>query len=119
MDRPFDTALRALLTALFLWFGLTKLSGAESAVALYEALGFGQGVRYVTGSVETAGALLLWVPGLGGPAAAALAVTMVIGFTAKTVFVGGATWHLAALFVLAAGAAWRWRAETLALLRRA
>ena len=101
MDRPFDTALRALLTALFLWFGLTKLSGAESAVALYEGLGFGQGVR------------------LGGPAAAALAVTMVIGFTAKTVFVGGATWHLAALFVLAAGAAWRWRAETLALLRRA
>ncbi|QFU07813.1 hypothetical protein PARPLA_02100 [Rhodobacteraceae bacterium THAF1] len=94
-----DTArqgLRAALTLGFLWFGLTKLTGTAGTVALYDALGFGQWPRFVTGTVETLGALALWSP-LARLAALALFITMIVGFTAKTMLVGPPVWHIAAM----------------------
>ena len=103
-----DTArpvLRAGLTLAFLWFGLTKLTGQAGTVELYEALGFGQWPRFVTGSVETLAALALWTP-LAPAACLALMVTMAIGFSAKVLLVGGMVVHLLALGLLAALLLW-------------
>ncbi|SPJ24458.1 DoxX family protein [Palleronia abyssalis] len=91
--------LRGALTLAFLYFGLEKLLGLPAAVALYDALGFGQWPRYVTGTVETLGALALWTP-FALPAAAVLIATMVVGFTAKTLLVGPPVLHIAILGVL-------------------
>ena len=57
---PFMTALRAALTLAFLYFGLRKLGSFNTDVAIYEAIGFGQFPRYITGSIEIIGAGLLW-----------------------------------------------------------
>ncbi|MXQ06629.1 DoxX family membrane protein [Alphaproteobacteria bacterium GH1-50] len=113
------TLLRAGLTLAFLYFGLTKLLGTPSAVALYEALGMGQWIRYVTGSVETLGAVALWVPGAQALAALALTLTMVLAIFAMLVFIGGAWWHLALLLVLSALAAYAYRGQLAALVSRA
>lgn len=88
--------LRLGLLLAFLYFGLEKLLGLPRAVALYDALGFGQWPRYVTGSVETLSALALLTP-VSAYACLALAATMAVGFTAKLLLVGPPVWHLAAL----------------------
>ena len=88
--------LRTVLSLAFAWFGLEKLLGLPGAVALYDALGFGQWPRYVTGTVETLGAVLLWTA--AAPLAAlALIATMAVGLTAKAVLVGPPVIHIAAL----------------------
>ncbi len=93
--------LRAGLILCVLYFGLEKLLGLPGAVALYDALGFGQWPRYVTGAVETGSALALLTP-LAPWACLALIVTMAIGATAKVLLVGPPIWHLIALALAAA-----------------
>lgn len=93
--------LRAGLILSFLYFGLEKLLGLPGAVALYDALGFGQWPRYVTGTVETLGALALLTP-VSQWACLALVATMVVGATAKALLVGPPIWHLIALALAAA-----------------
>lgn len=88
--------LRWALVGAYLYFGLEKLLGLPGAVALYDALGFGQWPRYVTGSVETLGALALLTP-VAPVAGLALMATMAVGFTAKSLLVGPPVWHIAAL----------------------
>ncbi|MCZ4350890.1 DoxX family protein [Roseovarius aestuarii] len=55
--------LRGLLTLAFVAAGLAKLAGAEMMVATFEAVGVGQWFRYVTGLIEVAAPILLWLPG--------------------------------------------------------
>lgn len=98
----FITLLRGGLTLAFLWYGLTKLLGTPDAIALYEALGFGHIPRFITGSIETFGAVALWIPGLQGLSALALTVTMAVGLSAMLFIIGGPWWHLALLLVLSA-----------------
>lgn len=116
---PLLTLLRAGLTLAFLYFGLTKLLGSPSAVALYETLGLGQWIRYVTGSVETLGALALWIPGAQGLAALALTFTMVLGLSAMLIIIGGAWGHLALLLILSALATYAYRRQISDLIGRA
>jgi hypothetical protein len=47
---------------MFLMVGFFKLSGDPRLVGLFDAIGFGQWFRYVTGSLEVLGALLLLIP---------------------------------------------------------
>ena len=101
MPEGLRQGLRAALTLGFLWFGLTKLTGTAGTVALYDALGFGQWPRFVTGSVETVGALALW-SSFARLAALALVATMIAGFSAKALLVGPPVWHIATMGVLAA-----------------
>lgn len=101
MARGLRRALRAGLTLCFLYFGLEKLLGLPGAVALYDALGVGQWPRYVTGTVETAGAIGLLTPAAHW-ASLALILTMLVGFTAKALLVGPPVWHLLALAVATA-----------------
>src|SRR4029077_11283297 len=51
---------------MFLMVGFFKLSGDPRMVALFDAIGLGQWFRYVTGSLEVLGALLLLIPRLSG-----------------------------------------------------
>lgn len=69
--------LRGLLTLAFVAAGLAKLAGAEMMVATFEAVGIGQWFRYVTGLIEVAAPILLWLPGQQVAGAAVLGATMV------------------------------------------
>lgn len=51
--------LRLLMIAAFVMAAAGKMTGAPEAVAIFEALGVGQWMRYLTGSMELAGAILL------------------------------------------------------------
>ncbi len=55
--------LRVLLGMAFLLIGTTKLAGIANTVAYFEAIGWGQWFRYLTGSLDVVGVLLLFVPG--------------------------------------------------------
>lgn len=80
--------LQAGLAALFAMAGLTKLAGSPEMVQLFGDIGAGQGLRYLVGSLEVAGAVGLLVPRLAGPAALGLAALMV-GATVTNVVVLG------------------------------
>jgi uncharacterized membrane protein YphA (DoxX/SURF4 family) len=95
--------LRTLLSLAFLYYGLRKLGGFPAEVAIYEAIGFGQFPRFVTGSVEVGGALLLWVHGWRGVAGLILMTTVCIGLAALLIWVGPPYWHM--LVLIAASAA--------------
>src|SRR6266850_2022754 len=51
---------------MFLMVGFLKISGDPQLVGLFEAIGIGQWFRYLTGSLEVLGAVLLLIPRLSG-----------------------------------------------------
>lgn len=95
-------AIRAVLTAAFLAAGLAKLAGVEMMVATFDAIGWGQWFRYVTGAIEVGAAVLLWVPGLQALAAAALVATMSGAVIAHLVVLGPSAVPALVLGLLAA-----------------
>lgn len=56
--------------------GLGKLAGAPEMVQLFDAVGIGQWLRYVTGTLELLGSILLLVPAGAGAGALLLAGVM-------------------------------------------
>ena len=46
----------------FLLIGVTKLTGTANTVGYFEAIGWGQWFRYLTGSLDVVGVVLLFVP---------------------------------------------------------
>ena len=46
----------------FLLIGTTKLTGTANTVEYFEAIGWGQWFRYLTGSLDVVGVALLFVP---------------------------------------------------------
>lgn len=68
---------RALLTLVFVGAGASKLIGVSMMVETFEAIGFGQWLRYFTGIVEVGGAALLWWPNRQVIGASILGGTMV------------------------------------------
>ena len=68
---------RALLTLVFVGAGASKLIGVSMMVETFEAIGFGQWLRYFTGIVEVGGAALLWWPNRQVVGASILGGTMV------------------------------------------
>jgi len=86
--------LIAIKTALALAFaaaGLAKLTGAEMMVQTFDAVGVGQWFRYLTGLIEVAGAILLWVPGIQFIGAGLLTCTMIGAVLAHLFILGTAT----------------------------
>src|SRR5712664_1304997 len=73
---------------MFLMVGYLKLSGNAQLVGLFQAIGLGQWFRYLTGSLEVAGAILLLIPRTSGLAALMLAGVMV-GAVITHVFIVG------------------------------
>lgn len=74
--------LRVVLGLAFLAAGASKLAGAPAMVAMFAKIGFGQWFRILTGLLEVAGAIGLFVPRFAVYAASMLGVVMVgaIGF---------------------------------------
>ena len=74
--------LRVVVGLAFLAAGGSKLAGAPAMVAMFAKIGFGQWFRILTGLLEVAGAIGLFVPRFTVYAASLLAVVMVgaIGF---------------------------------------
>jgi len=78
--RPWITVVlwvaQVALAVLFAVVGVQKLIGTPAEVALFDAIGFGQWFRYVSGLCELAGAVGLLIPRLAGLAAAGLVGVM-------------------------------------------
>ncbi len=86
-----DISARTLLTLAFAAAGLFKLAGADMMVQVFDNVGLGQWFRYLTGLIEVGAAILLWVPGLRGLAAAILLATMIGAVLAHALVLGMAT----------------------------
>ena len=106
MTRYINLGIKALLTLAFLAAGLAKLSGVEMMVGTFEAIGVGQWFRYVTGAIEVAGAILLWLPGLAGFGAGLLTATMTGAVLAHVFILGPSAVPALVLGVLSGYTAW-------------
>ena len=87
-----NVALWVLQIAVALFFlvaGWPKLVGAPPMVQAFEAIGFGQWFRHVTGLLEIGGAILLFVPAFAGFGAVTLAIVMIGAILAHIVVLGG------------------------------
>ncbi len=93
-------ALKIIAGLAFLAAGVAKLSGAPMMVATFDAIGFGQWFRYLTGAIETVSAVLLFVPGVQAFGALLLAATMCGAILAHILVLGAAT-GIPALVLLA------------------
>jgi putative oxidoreductase len=108
--------LRLGLAAMFAGAGLAKLAGDAAMVEMFTDIGAGQGLRYVVGTCELAGAVGLLVPRLAGIAACGL-VGLMIGATITNVFVLEVTPALTLTFLAAAAVvAWFRRDDVRALV---
>ncbi|NDU75364.1 DoxX family protein [Actinomadura sp. DSM 109109] len=97
---------------------LPKFAGQADAVRTFEEIGWGQWLRYVTGTVEAAGAIGLVVPRLAGLAAAGL-IGLMGGAALTQLLVLEPAWALlpAGFAVVLAAVAWDRRTESREVLR--
>ena len=103
-------------TGMFLMVGFLKLSGNPQLVGLFEAIGIGQWFRYLTGSLEVAGAILLLIPRTSGLAALMLAGVMACAVVTHVFIVGGSPLGAIILLVVTGIVAWGRRRRTMNLL---
>src|SRR5713226_5766575 len=101
---------------MFLMVGFLKLSGDPQLVGLFEAIGLVQWFRYVTGSLEILGAVLLLIPRLSG-IGALLLVPVMLGAVATHLFiVGGSPLPAIILLIVTGVTAWGRRERTMNIL---
>ncbi|GAA0586739.1 DoxX family protein [Actinomadura livida] len=104
-----------IFLAAFLFFAsaLPKFAGQADAVESFDLIGWGQWFRYVTGTVEAAGAIALVVPRLAGLAGIAL-IGLMAGAALTQILVLEPAWALmpAVLAAVFAAVAWDRRAES-------
>jgi putative oxidoreductase len=103
--------IRGLLTLAFLGAGLAKLAGVEMMVGTFDAIGWGQWFRYVTGVIEVSAAVLLWVPGLQALASGLLVCTMIGAVLAHLLILGPSLVPALVLGILAAITLWANRTQ--------
>jgi putative oxidoreductase len=101
---------------MFLMVGFFKLSGDPRMVGLFDAIGFGQWFRYVTGSLEVLGAVLLLIPRLSGLAALLLVGTMLGAVATHLFVVGGSPLPAIILLIVTGVITWGRRKRTMNLL---
>ena len=98
---------------MFLMAGFSKLSGNPQMVGLFDAIGFGQWFRYVTGSLEVLGALLLLIPRLSGLGALLLMGVMLGAVPTHLFVVGGSPLSAITLLIVTGVVAWGRRKRTM------
>lgn len=108
--------LRVLLALAFGAAGASKLAGVPQMVQLFDAVGFGQWFRYLTGAAEIIGALLVLVPATGFFGGLLLAVTMVGGVGTHLLLIGGNPTPAIVLGLISAFVAWQLRPASLSSL---
>ena len=96
-----------ILTALaFLAAGGSKLASAPEMVAMFDQIGFGQWFRYLTGSLEVFGALLLLLPRTAAIGGWLLAAVMFGAIGTHLFIIGGNPVPAIVLFVLSVTIGW-------------
>ena len=101
---------------MFLMVGFLKLSGDPQLVGLFDAIGLGQWFRYLTGSLEVLGALLLLIPRLSGLGALMLFGVMTGAVVTHVFIVGGSPLMAIILLIVMGVVAWGRRERTMNLL---
>jgi len=101
---------------MFLMVGFLKLSGDPQLVGLFKAIGLGQWFRYLTGTLEVAGAILLLIPRTSGLGALLLAGVMAGAVVTHVFIVGGSPLMAIILLVVTSIIAWGRRQRTMNLL---
>jgi putative oxidoreductase len=109
--------LQIAVAAMFVSAAVPKLTGMPMMVQEFEALGFGQWLRYLTAVLEMSGAALLIVPVLAGIGALVLAIVMVGAIVAHVVVLGGSAIPAMVLLAATLTIAWLRRAQSLSLAR--
>jgi uncharacterized membrane protein YphA (DoxX/SURF4 family) len=108
--------LQALVALVLVAAGSGKLVGSRDMIALFDAVGAGQWFRYVTGSLEVVGGLLLIVPGKTAFGALLLACVMAGAVVAHLTVLHTAPTAPFVLFALTALIAWGRRSQLAGLL---
>jgi len=101
---------------MFLMVGFFKVTGDPQMVGLFDAIGLGQWFRYVTGSLEVLGALLLLIPRLSGLGALLLMGVMIGAVPTHLFVVGGSPLLAITLLIVTGIVAWGRRQRTMNLL---
>jgi len=97
--------MQLALAAMFLMAGGSKLGGAQAMIALFDAIGWGQWFRYVTGTVELIAAIALLVPSTALFGALLVIATM-IGAVITNISLGQSPAVPVVLLLIAAAVAW-------------
>jgi putative oxidoreductase len=85
--------LRIFLGLIFLFVGTTKLTGTGNTVEYFTAIGWGQWFRYLTGTLDIVGAILLFFPRWTSYGAILLTCSVGIGtLISLTTLRGNPTW---------------------------
>lgn len=108
--------LQIAAAGMFLMVGFLKLSGDPQLVGLFEAIGLRQWFRYLTGTLEVAGAILLLIPRTSGLGALMLAGVMAAAVVTHLFIVGGSPFMATLLLVVTSIIAWGRRQRTMNLL---
>jgi uncharacterized membrane protein YphA (DoxX/SURF4 family) len=108
--------LQIAAAGMFLMVGFLKLSGSPQLVGLFEAIGLGQWFRYLTGTLEVAGAILLLIPRTSGLGALMLAGVMAGAVMTHLFVVGGSPLMAIILLAVTTVVAWGRRQRTRDLL---
>ncbi len=106
------------LAGMFFFVGGLKLTGAPELVALFDAIGVGQWLRYVTGSIEVVSAVALLVPSWAVFGALLLIPTMVGAVVTHLFIVGGSAGPATVLLIGVLVIAWARRDQLVRLFTR-
>ena len=104
--------LRGLVALVFLAAGGSKLVAAPAMVAMFATIGVGQWFRLLTGTLEVAGAIGLFVPATTVYAALLLMIVMAGAIVAHLAILGGSPVPAIVLLLLSGGIAWLTREGT-------
>ena len=108
--------LQILGAAMFLMAGVSKLTGNEQMVGMFDVIGIGQWFRYLTGGIEVLSAILLLIPRFSGIGALLLIPTMIGAILTHLFIVGGSPIVPIILLIVMGIIAYGRRDRTIALL---
>jgi putative oxidoreductase len=109
LEAPRNGALwvvQVLGAILFFLTGFAKLSGDEQMIQTFAAIGIGQWLRYVTGLIEFASAILLLIPALSRIGALLVVPIMIGAIVTHVVIIGGSPALPIGLLIIASIVAW-------------
>ena len=101
--------IRIVLALAFTAAGAAKLAGVPQMIATFEAIGFGQWFRYLTGGIQVVGAILLLLPVTALYAGLLLGATMLGATLSHWLVVPGSSIPAIVLGLLCALVVWHQR----------
>jgi len=104
--------LQVLVALAFFAAAGSKLAGAEQMVGMFDKLGFGQWLRYLTGLLEVTGAIGLFIPRYAFYAAGLLILVMAGAIFSHLTVLGGSPLPPLVLLLLSATIAYLRKLES-------